>query len=108
MLDRIESSREGCLDGVGVVDGLNVNGVAGYCGWRRKRVTKLRKLPSPACKGNATAVGRERNIEQSEWRLNLRLDFCADRWSNGGGSTVWFTACRSETFGNAVTRFFKN
>jgi hypothetical protein len=58
--------REGCLGGVGVVDGLNVNGVAGYCGWRRKRVTKLRKLSSPACKGNVTAVGRERNIEQ--WR----------------------------------------
>ena len=29
--------------------------------WRRKRVTKLGKLPSPACKGNATAVGRERD-----------------------------------------------
>jgi len=56
---------ERCLGGVGVVDGLN--GAASCYGWRRKRVTELWKLPSPACKGNAATVGRERNTGQ--WRV---------------------------------------
>jgi hypothetical protein len=37
-------------------------------------------------------------VNRSEWRLNLRLDFCADRWSNVGGSTVWFTAWRESVW----------
>ncbi|KAJ6886293.1 hypothetical protein NC651_026853 [Populus alba x Populus x berolinensis] len=69
---------------VGVVDGLN--GAASCYGWRRKRVTELWKLPSPACKGNA-ATGLW--VNGSEWRLKLRLDFCVDHWRSGGGRLCW-------------------
>ncbi|KAJ6893892.1 hypothetical protein NC652_027842 [Populus alba x Populus x berolinensis] len=35
-------------------------------------------------------------VNGSEWRLELRLDFCVDHWRNGGGSTVLGGSRRGE------------